>query len=345
VTGRAAPSAGTPGLDDAGPDAGLVARLRTVLDDGERLTGVRRLSDGHSNDTYVLLGLDLVLRAPPAGPGLMPAYDIPAQYRILRALGDAEGAPPVPRVHALYEDPSLIGRPFFLMERVAGGSTDWSAPPWLAEPPDSFRDQLSRRWCAAVAAVHHLPVEVIGGPVRTPPDEARFWLELARDADAPAALIEVLGDLAAHPPRTSGLPTPVHGDTKFANCLWTEDGELTAMLDWEFSHVGEPLVDLGYLVGLWPAAPDEPGQMPYTKLGGWWDRTRFIAEWEALTGRTAVDLGWYEQLGMALIGTIFARGIALFRSGQSTDQRLARWDRSLEVWLRSMARRAEWTAP
>jgi hypothetical protein len=48
---------------------------------------------------------------------------------------------------------------------------------------------------------------------------------------------------------------------------------------------------------------------------------------------------------MALIGTIFARGIALFRSGQSTDQRLARWDRSLEVWLRSMARRAEWTAP
>lgn len=318
----------------------LLARLREVLADGSRLTGLQRLSDGHSNDTYLLLGLDVILRAPPTGPALMAHYDIPAQYRILQAMGAAPGAPPVPAVRELHTDPAVIGRPFFLMERRPGRSTDWPAPPWLVERPDEFRAQLSQKWFDAVASVHRLPADVIGAPFRTPAAEAGFWLGLARSASSPARLTDVLTDLQDRPPRVSGAPTCVHGDVKFGNFLWSEEGKLTAVLDWEFASVGEPLTDLGYLVGLWPAQPGEPGQMPYTQLGGWWDRPRFVSEWESATGRAAVDLERYEQLGMAKIAAIFARGIALFRAGHTNDPRLGRWQRSLEVWLDSMDRRA-----
>lgn len=324
-------------------EAELLDRLRAGIDEGRRLTGLRRLGGGHSNDTYLLLGLDLILRAPPAGPGLMPSYDVAREYHILRNLAVAHAGPPVPAVRALYDD-SIIGRPFFLMARVEGESTDWLAPAWLAEPPDAFRAALSRRWCEAVASIHLAPPEVIPGPPRSPGEEAQLWLDLACDADGPAELLAVLQDLAGDPPRTSGPPTPVHGDVKFGNCLWTPDGTLTAMLDWEFSVVGEPLVDLGYLLALWPATANEPGQMPYTQLPGWWDRARFADHWQARTGRPIVDIDRYEQLAMAKIGTIFARGIALVRAGQSDDPRLARWERSLRVWLESMRRRARLAA-
>lgn len=330
-----------PSADPEVPGGGtLLDRLREYLPDGRRITGLRRLGDGHSNDTYLLEGLDLILRAPPAGPGLMPDYDVARQYRIMRAVADTAGAPPVPAVRDLCTDTGVIGRPFFLMQRCAGESTDWRPPAWLREAPDDFRQRLSRTWIGAVASVHRMPVATFREPARTPAGEAAVWLELARRSDAPRRLLEVLEDLAADPPPTSGPPTCVHGDVKFANLLWTPDGTLTALLDWEFAAVGDPMTDLGYLLGLWPAEDDEPGQMPYTKLGGWWTRERFIAEWESLTGREAVAVRRYEALGMAKIGAIFALGLALHRSGANTDPRLARWDRSLEVWLQSMDRRA-----
>lgn len=317
----------------------LLVRLRAALPDGGRIAGLQRLGDGHSNDTYLLEGLDLILRAPPAGPGLMPEYDIPRQFRILRAVGEAAGGPPVPQVSGLCTDPAVIGRPFFLMQRRPGSSTDWNPPGWLRDGSDALRDTLSRRWIGAVAAVHGLDTGVGEGPPRTPWDEACRWLALARSAHAPSPLLAILEDLAGDPPATSGPPTCVHGDVKFANLLWLPDGELTAVLDWEFAHIGEPLTDLGYLLGIWPAEPGEPGQMPFTRLDGWWDRERFIAAWQELTGRSAAGVERHEDLGMAKIGVIFALGIELYRSGRSTDPRLARWQRSLEVWLDSIQRR------
>lgn len=335
-SGKVGDAAGAPPVLDGEE---LLVRLRAALPDGARITGLRRLGDGHSNDTYLLKGLDLLLRAAPAGPGLMPDYDIPHQFRVLRAVGQAAGAPPVPRVSGLCTDQAVIGRSFFLMERRPGSSTDWNPPDWLREGPDALRATLSRRWIGAIAAVHGLDTGVVGRMPCTPGDEAGRWLDLARNARGPSRLLTILEDLAGDPPASSGPATCVHGDVKFANLLWTPDGELTAMLDWEFAHVGEPLTDLGYLLGLWPAEPGEPGQMPFTRLDGWWDRERFIAGWQELTGRSAVGVERHEDLGMAKIGVIFALGIDLYRSGRSTDPRLARWERSLEVWLDSIERR------
>ena len=74
-------------------------------------------------------------------------------------------------------------------------------------------------------------------------EEASHWRAVAGDAEAPKALLDLLDDLVARPPRASGTPTPVHGDPKHGNCLWRRGGRLLALLDWEMAHVGEPLTD------------------------------------------------------------------------------------------------------
>ena len=318
----------------------LLERLRAHLDGGERITAVRPLSFGHSNRTFLLEGLDRILRMPPAGRGLLPPYDMAHQHRVLAGVGAQPGAPPVPAVYDLCTDPSVAGAPFFVMERRDGESTDWKAPAWMEAGGPALRESLSEQWIDAVCAIHGLPAEAIGRPVRMPVDEASYWLRVVVESEGPPRLRALLEELVADPAPSSGPPACVHGDVKLANFLWS-GGRLSVVLDWEMSCVGDPLTDLGYLVGLWPAYPGEPGQMPYTRLDGWWSRERIIAAWEERTGRSAAGIERHELLGMAKIGGVFAAGIHLYATGESTDERLARWPKSLETWLElTDARRA-----
>src|SRR3712207_451064 len=137
----------------------LLDRLRAHVDGGERITGIRPLSFGHSNRTYLLEGLDRVLRMPPAGRGLLPPYDIAHQPRVLAGVGAQPGAPPAPAVYDLCTDASVVGAPFFVMERRDGESTDWKAPAWLLDGGPALRGRLSELWIDAVCAIHALPVE------------------------------------------------------------------------------------------------------------------------------------------------------------------------------------------
>jgi aminoglycoside phosphotransferase (APT) family kinase protein len=221
------------------------------------------------------------------------------------------------------------------MARCDGDSTDWKAPDWMEAGGVPLRDSLSAQWIGAVAAIHGMPVQTLDGPPRAPAADAAAWLELIRDADPPQRLVAILEELIERPGPTSGPPTCLHGDLKFANFLWSR-GRLTAVLDWEMAAVGEPLTDLGYLLGLWPARPGERGQMPYMELPGWWSRRRIVAEWETATGRSAQGVERHERLGMAKIAAIFVLGTHLYATDRSTDERLARWPRALAVWLDMM---------
>jgi aminoglycoside phosphotransferase (APT) family kinase protein len=339
------PAAGSPASGPLGEQK-ILAILKSTLPNGDRITGVHRVGGGHSNDTFLVEGIDAIMRAAPQSGGLMPSYDILHQYRTLEAIGVAKTGLPVPEVLGMSNKPSALGSAFFLMRRCAGESTDWKAPGWMVAGGPELRQRLSQKWISAVAHIHtELPTSCTSsGGTRTPAEEARYWLDLAVASEAPAQLIDILRDLETDPPPTSGPATCVHGDAKFANFLWTEAGDLTAVLDWEFAHCGEPLVDLGYLLGVWPAQPGEPGQMPYTQLAGWWSRDQIVEEWQRRTGRTAAGIERYEQLGMGQVAAIFARGFALYRSGQNTDPRLGRWERSLTVWLEMISRRRDFNA-
>ncbi|PXA83979.1 hypothetical protein DMC47_41770 [Nostoc sp. 3335mG] len=316
----------------------LADGLRRYLPRGAGITGVKTLSAGHSNETYLVEGLNEILRMPPSEEGLLPPYDMARQHAILSAVeAHAEGVP-LPKTLELCEDPGVIGDPFFLMACVPGEAFEYSVPDWLAADPEGGADHVCRQWFDAVIGVHTMPVDHMPPGGRSVREEAAHWLEVARGAEADPRLIEVLEDLERRPPRTSGASAPVHGDPKHGNCLWHE-GELTAFLDWEMAQVSEPLLDLGYILMFHDQGPASLANAGFD-LPGWWSAERMIAEWEAGTGRTAVDIGRYTVLGQAKVAAIIALGSHLFTSGRTADPRFGSWGAVLPPYLDLLTRRA-----
>ncbi len=298
----------------------MLSGLRDYLDDGDKLTAIVPVSTGHSNETYLLEGVDRVLRMPPSEEGLLPPYDMAAQHRVLAALSTAAGAPPVPRVYELCTDATLIGDAFFVMQRLRGEAFEYAVPEWLSGGGAELPAHLCSQWIGAVTALHAMPAAMMPAAARSVVEEGRHWLAVAEQAEAPRALIEVLADLVANPPRASGAVTPIHGDPKHGNCLWDQHGTLLALLDWEMAGVGEPLLDLGYIMQFYDQGENKLGSAGY-ELPGWWSKQAVIDEWQRATGRTAVDLDRYEALEVGKIGAIIALGYHLFVSGRSRDAR------------------------
>jgi len=331
-----APDTGVTG--EVGPAVGrdperMRSALRTWLPGGCRLTAVVPLSTGHSNETYLLEGLDAVLRMPPVHEGLLPPYDMAAQHALLAQISVCAEGPPVPRVRELCLDRAILGAAFFIMDRAPGTSFDHPhVPAWLLAADAATRSSMCAQWLDAVVAVSRIPVaRMVGVPHRAPDEEASHWLTVAESAQAPAALLNVLADLVAAPPPSSGPPTSVHGDTRHANCLWHE-AQLTALVDWELAGVGDPMLDLGNTVAYFP-----DGVTPLVTAGfdlaGWWERGRVIEAWERGTGRTADGLARWEGLAMARLAAILAVGAQLHREGRARDARFAVWAETLPLYV------------
>jgi aminoglycoside phosphotransferase (APT) family kinase protein len=317
----------------------MTAALRAYLDGGDRITGIRTLSAGHSNETYLIEGLDRVLRTPPSEEGLLPPYDMARQHAILRAVHGWDDALPIPRVHELCTDETIIGAPFFVMETLDGEAFEFALPDWLSREPETMADALCRQWFGALTALHRMPVGRMVPGGRDVVEEARYWRDVAMAAEASPRLIEVLQDLVRRPPKTSGPSTPVHGDPKHGNCLWNQ-GRLVGLLDWEMAQVSEPLIDLGYILMF-----HDQGEAGLANAGfelpGWWSPARMIAAWEAATGRTAVDVARYAVLGQAKVTAIIEVGYQLFKSGRTSDRRFESWGLVLPGFTRLLSERAD----
>ena len=317
--------------------AKIAQGLRRYLPRGDKITGVKTLSAGHSNETYLIEGLDEILRMPPSEEGLLPPYDMARQHAILSAVHRSANRVPVPAVLELCTDPAVIGDAFFLMERLPGEAFEYAVPDWVMAEP-SMPDRICRQWFDALIGLHKMSAGAMPPGGRTVQQEAQFWLDAATNAAGSADLLAVLSNLAKRPPRTSGAPTPVHGDPKHGNCMWHE-GRLTALLDWEMSQVSEPLLDLGYVLMFHDQGKASLANTGF-ELPGWWSRSRMIDEWEAGTGRSAVDVDRYTVLGQAKVTAIIALGVHLFESGRTADKRFGAWGQVLPSYTELLVKRA-----
>lgn len=313
--------------------------LRAYLADGARITRLVPLSTGHSNETYLIEGLDRILRLPPSEEGLLPPYDMARQHAILAAVGHARAGTPVPQVHELCTDASVIGDPFFLMARLDGEAFDHEAPAWMKSASVDTVSRMCAQWVGAITALHTLPATRMPPGARTVAQEIAHWRQVAQDAQAERGLLDLLDALARDPPAASGPMTPVHGDPKQGNCLW-QGPELQALLDWEMAGVGEPLTDLGYMFQFY-----DQGEVAFANAGfelpGWWPRARVIEAWEHATGRRARDLRRYEALAMCKVTAIIALGFHLSRTGRATDPRFASWGAVVPLYLKLAQQRVQ----
>lgn len=308
----------------------MLATLRGVLPGGAGITALSPLTTGFSNDTYLVEGLDLILRLPPAAGAMLDGHGVIAQARIYEALAAVPGGPPVPEIAFVCEDESILGAPFFAMQRVAGESVhDTSLQDWFTEASDATRGQYCRQWISAFAGLARLePLAFLGDPV-APEDDARMWQAFAASANCPelAALFDRL--LAAPAPR-SGPPSLVHGDTKLSNLMWHQGG-ISAMLDWEMALNGEPLADLGYM--LYGFESEYHGATTPQRQPGMLGRDEMIALWEQVSGRSAEGVFWHEIAQIGKIGAIIAEGCNMWDTGRSSDPKLEYFKKNMDYYL------------
>lgn len=311
----------------------LAKALRGVLPGGDTITAIRPMTTGFSNETYSIDGPDLILRLPPAAGAMLEGHDVVGQARIYEELGAMKGTPPVPPIVMICADPSVIGVPFFVMERIVGESIDDIAmPAWFTEGTDGLRKQICHDWIAAFSGLSNLAPPSTLGPAVTPEDDARMWREFGRAANCPR-LVDLFDRLLEVPAPLSGPPAVVHGDPKLANLMW-HDGQITAMLDWEMALAGEPLSNLGYM--LFFLASDYHAASRAQKLPGMLSRDEVIALWEQVSGRSAAGIFWHEVAQVGKTAAIIAEGANMLDTGRSSDPRLELFRQNIGYYLNAM---------
>jgi aminoglycoside phosphotransferase (APT) family kinase protein len=238
---------------------------------------------------------------------------------------------PVPRTLHLATDSSVLGAPFYVMERVVGVHVADSLPPGYADQP-AQRRAVADGLVDVLAALHAVDPAAVGladfgRPAGFLERQVRRWTtqwNATRDADRPA-MDALAARLAATVPTTqrSGI---THGDYRLDNCLLDPEvpGRVRAVLDWEMSTLGDPLTDLGMLFVYWPQAGEDRGVAisPVTTLPGFPTRLELAQRYAARTGADLGDLRWYVGFAYfkfaAIVAGIVARSAAGAMAGKDT---------------------------
>jgi aminoglycoside phosphotransferase (APT) family kinase protein len=280
------------GLDAEARTRAVAKRLGEIL--GEPLTGeLRRLSSGASRETFALSTRSrgaLVLQIARTGGKLLES---PPQAALLAAA--AEAGVPVPAVVSHGADDEVLGGSWTLAEALAGSTDPEAILTGKGVPhPSRLIDDLAR----ALSSIHRMPADLPAVPaVGDPLALLRQWHDrLGQPHPAFELAFRALESQPPPPART----TLVHGDFRMGN-LMIDSGGLTGVLDWELTHVGDPIEDLGWLcVPAWRfLRPDRPA-------AGLGTREELLAAYERHAG-IAVDpaaLRWWELAGTLRWGVI-----------------------------------------
>ena len=216
----------------------------------------RKFETGQSNPTFRLEAASgtYVLRRKPPGKLLKSAHAVDREYRVLAALRDS--AVPVPKVHVLCEDDTVIGSAFYVMDFIAGRIFwDPALPGIDSDARSDVYDEMNR----VLAALHGIDVAAagladFGRPGNYFARQLARWSDQYRASETQALpdIDALMGWLEAHVPPDDGSAAIVHGDWRIDNMIFAADSaRMVAVLDWELSTIGHPVADLAYQCMQW----------------------------------------------------------------------------------------------
>lgn len=281
-------------------------------------TEVGYVSGGSQNEIYEITrdGLHGALRIPPLTAPASRDEGILREWRIIEAL-DGTDVPCTPAI-AMCNDASVLGRAFYIMGFVDGwspmnvdywpapfdtdldarqglayqlvegvallGNVDWQAK-GLADlgRPDGFHERQVDRWTKFL--------ERIKGRELPGFDVASAWLRRNRPIDF--------------------IPGLMHGDYQFANVMYRHGGpaRLAALVDWEMGTVGDPKLDLAWVVHGWPADVLSPeASVGYVDLYGMPTRDQVVQHYATVSGRQVDDLDYYLVLAKWKLAVVLEQG-------------------------------------
>lgn len=317
---------------DAAP---LEAWLRERLDLPAEPLEIEQFPGGHSNLTYLLRFGDreMVLRRPPFGSKVKTAHDMGREFRVLSHLQGHYPKAPATLAHCdACDAPEVIGAPFYVMERVRGVILRDQRPPQGATP-ERMRS-LSEAVVDGLAELHGVDVQEAGladfgkpeGYVERQVNGWRRRWEGSRTDEVPD-VERAASWLSDHIPAGTGAVL-VHNDYKYDNVVFAPDlSRIVAVLDWEMSTLGDPLLDLGTTLGYWVDPDDDPAlrMLPSgpTAAPGGLDRMGVVRRYCEATGRDAPDLVFHYAFGLFKIAVIAQQIYYRFQQGLTQDPRFA----------------------
>jgi aminoglycoside phosphotransferase (APT) family kinase protein len=313
------------GPELAGRIAGyLAARMPQAA--GVAVEDLARIYGGSSQETFRFrarwiegseaVDRSLILRRDATAGLVVAERDL--EFNVYRALA-GQGLP-IPGVHFLELEPQWLDRPFFIMDMCPGKPGSPFSP---TDPYEGHGETIARQFwtiMGKLAAIDHHAVGL--QTLRNATASDGFWsLELDRweaILDEGEAIIEptvrgAIRWLRRNPPAAPAKPAIVHGDYRSGNFLFTPDGEISAILDWEMCHIGDPLEDVAWSIDpFWPITRHLP-------------LDEGIALWEAASG-VALDreaLRWWQLFSAVKACAIWTTAAESFASGKNREMTIA----------------------
>jgi aminoglycoside phosphotransferase (APT) family kinase protein len=329
----------------------LTAWLRTIDGLAEGTPDISQFGGGKANLTYLLTfpdGTELVLRRPPLGPVAPGAHDMAREYHVLSRLWRSFDK--APRAVAYCDDEAVIGSEFFLMHRRDGVVVRGAIPEIFGSGNDAEATRkLSEVVVDTLAEFHSVDpascgLDDLGHPEGFLQRQVEGWTRRwgkAKHEENPLAE-EVGAWLAAELPPESQA-TLLHNDWRLDNMAVSPDdpGTCVAVYDWDMATRGDPLADLGTLMGSWfdpGEAPGELSMMP-TQSPGWMDRASAVDRYTKKAGADPSRIEWYLVFGAWKLAIILQQIYIRWLRGQTQDERFARLDEGARHLFRLAAAR------
>lgn len=285
------------------------------------VTGVRRVFGGFSRHTYIVEvddGPALVARLDPEVSLLESNRKV--EFGLYRAMAGVDDVP-VPVAVLDEDDAGPLGRPFFLMQKVPGVA---SQEQLLVSP---HRMQIGAQAVDILGRISVCDWRALGvgdlldepaDPAASGQVELDKWEQVVDTHQlGPMPVTRaVLRWLRRNPPPPPQRISLVHGDYRTENFLF-EDGRVTAVLDWEMAHLGDPVEDLSWwLLDNWRYDREHP-----ELVGAFFPREEFVARWERASGLTVDDtsLRWWTLLSHVKANAIWITAGHRFALGETGD--------------------------
>lgn len=319
---------------------------------------IAQFPGGHSNLTYLIRNGDreFVLRRPPVGPVAPTAHDMPREFKLLSVINPCFSLAPKPVL--LCEDPSVIGVPFYLMERRRGFIVRFKVPSRIGENL-ALRRRLSETVVDTLVALHEVDIQStgiveIGRPAGFVARQVRGWADRWQRSKTGelAEMDQVIQWLVDRIPPDSDNATIVHNDFKLDNLMLADDdpSRVVAVLDWEMCTVGDRLVDVGLLLTYWTmqgagetSTDQNSSLLAVTNGPGWMTRKEIIQRYETKTGRDLSRIAFYETFARFKVAVVIQQIYFRYVQGQTCDERFRNFDglvRALTAEALELARRS-----
>jgi len=321
----------------------LEAYLRNAMELPEADLEVLQFPSGYSNLTYLLKfgKQELVLRRPPKGAKIKSGHDMGREFRILSGLHPIYNKAPKPFLYC--DDQTIIGAPFYIMERMQGVIFRGHTPKVQLPEPNQMRN-LSEAFVSTLAEIHSLDyhaagLETLGRPKGYIRRQIEGWTK--RYINAKTDNFESIEKVYTW--LNNNIPTEqrnafIHNDFKYDNLILSQDGsfDIKGVLDWEMATLGDPLMDLGTTLGYWiqESDPDfvKENSMNITLVKGNLTRSELVEFYAKKSNIEMVNIPFYYVFGLFKIAVIIQQIYSRYKKGFTTDIRFKNLNQAVQMY-------------